>query len=62
MQSGTSLEMSILLRQKEAHQDDRRRPDIGKCPRCHYMNSNYADANGWVEWKVVLDPVRRVYF
>ena len=47
VQPGMTVEMSIILRQDKAFQDNKQ-----KCPRCHHLNRHAADAGGWIEWKV----------
>ena len=45
VESGTVLEMSIVLRQSAAHQK--------QCPRCGYGNLTVAMDNVWIEWQVL---------
>lgn len=47
---GTCLEMSIILRQRTASDEDK-----GKCPRCRYMNSVALGTDNWIDWKVILN-------
>ena len=44
VEPGTTLEMSIVMRQRTADQT--------KCPRCGHMNSQLAADRGWIEWQV----------
>ena len=46
---GMILEMSIILRQNAAFEDDK------KCPRCKFLNADVTARNGWIEWKVPLN-------
>jgi hypothetical protein len=46
VESGTVLEMSIVLRKLTVYQE--------VCPRCHYINSDITTGGGWVEWQVLL--------
>lgn len=46
---GMVLEMSIVLRQPAAFQDNKQ-----KCPRCHHVNLNVTTTSGWIDWKVPL--------
>jgi len=42
------LEMCIVMQASSASQGN-------KCPRCRHMNFNATVANGWVEWRVILN-------
>ena len=46
VESGTVLEMSIVLRKMTVYREE--------CPRCHYMNPNIITGGSWVEWQVLL--------
>lgn len=45
VESGMVLEMSIVVQQDIAFEDNK------KCPRCGHVSLNLA-GNGWIEWKV----------
>ena len=49
VEPGMVLELSVILRQDEALQDNK-----NKCPRCHFTNRNATFNHGWIEWKVIL--------
>ena len=49
VKTGMVLELSIVLRQKGALQDNKE-----KCPRCQKINLNCAKTNGWIEWNVPI--------
>jgi len=45
--SGTTLEMSIVVRQESASGGEKE-----KCPRCRHINLKSAGNSRWIEWKV----------
>jgi hypothetical protein len=50
VEPGMVLEMSTILRQKIAFQDNK-----ATCPRCGHVNLNASANSGWIEWKVLLN-------
>jgi hypothetical protein len=54
---GMVLEMSIILRQDAAFQDNKE-----TCPRCRHINRNIINtaSNSWIKWQVPLN-ISRTY-